>query len=85
VSVAQQPIVVAPVKFKDVGMAYLLWFFLGAIGVHKFYLGRKGLGIAYSLTVGFVGFGLLYDLFTLPSQVRRANEEIARQANITFG
>ncbi|GAA0449633.1 NINE protein [Actinoplanes hulinensis] len=58
---------------KQVGIAYVLWFFFGAIGVHKFYLGKTGLGIAYIFTLGFLGFGLLYDLFTLPGQVRKAN------------
>jgi TM2 domain-containing membrane protein YozV len=58
---------------KSVGVAYVLWFFLGVIGVHKFYLGKTGIGISYIFTLGWVGIGLLIDLFTLPSQVRRAN------------
>ncbi len=31
---------------KSVAVAYLLWFFLGSLGIHKFYLGetkREGL------------------------------------------
>ncbi|TDQ51629.1 TM2 domain-containing protein [Actinorugispora endophytica] len=63
----------SPANGKSVGVAYVLWFFLGALGIHKFYLGKTGLGIAYIFTLGFLGFGLLYDLFTLPSQVRAAN------------
>ncbi|MEV0895874.1 NINE protein [Actinoplanes sp. NPDC049802] len=58
---------------KQVGIAYVLWFFFGALGVHKFYLGKIGMGIAYIFTVGFLGIGLLIDLFTLPKQVRAAN------------
>lgn len=58
---------------KSTGIAYLLWFFLGALGVHKFYLGKVGMGIAYFFTLGFLGIGLLIDLFTLPKQVRDAN------------
>jgi hypothetical protein len=58
---------------KSTGTAYLLWFFLGALGVHKFYLGKVGIGIAYFFTLGFLGIGLLIDLFTLPKQVRDAN------------
>ena len=27
-------------------MAYLLWFFLGLFGVHRFYLGKFGSGFA---------------------------------------
>lgn len=58
---------------KDVGVTYLLWFFLGALGAHKFYLGRPGMAVAYIFTLGFLGIGLLIDLFTIPSQVRLAN------------
>ncbi|MBB3608192.1 TM2 domain-containing protein [Rhizobium sp. BK602] len=31
---------------KSVGAAYLLWFFLGYFGAHRFYLGRVGSGAA---------------------------------------
>lgn len=58
---------------KSVGVAYVLWFFLGVIGVHKFYLGKTGIGISYIFTLGWLGIGLIIDLFTLPSQVRKAN------------
>lgn len=63
----------APAGGKSVGVAYVLWFFLGVIGVHQFYLGKTGRGISYIFTLGWVGIGLLIDLFTLPSQVRKAN------------
>lgn len=58
---------------KSTGIAYLLWFFVGALGVHKFYLGKVGMGIAYIFTLGFLTIGLWMDLFTLPRQVRQAN------------
>lgn len=67
------PIPVATRSEKDVGIAYVLWLFLGLVGGHKFYLGRIGIGVAYLLTLGFLGLGVLIDLFTLPSQVRREN------------
>ena len=53
--------------------AYLLWWFLGALGAHKFYLGKTGMGILYIFTVGLFGIGLLVDLFTLGSQVDEYN------------
>ena len=38
----------------------LLWFFLGGIGGHKFYIGRNDLGIAYllSMTIGWLLFAI---------------------------
>ena len=52
---------------KSPAAAYLLWFFLGWAGIHRFYLGRMGSGLAMlllnvigGLTVVFiVGFFLL--------------------------
>ena len=32
---------------KEAGIAYLLWFFLGGLGVHKFYLNKIGIGLLY--------------------------------------
>ena len=63
-------------KVKETWVAYVLWFFLGFLGVHKFYLGKIGWGILYLLTCGIFGIGWFIDLFTLPWQVRRANEEM---------
>ncbi len=54
---------------KSKFIAYLLWLFFGALGLHRFYLGKIGTGILYLLTLGLCGIGLIYDLFTLGSQV----------------
>jgi hypothetical protein len=64
-----------PAKEKETAIAYVLWFFLGALGVHHFYLGKIGRGIGYLLTVGWLTIGLWIDLFTLPSQVRQVNTQ----------
>lgn len=63
------------VTLKQTPIAYVLWFFLGVLGVHHFYLGKIGRGILYLLTVGVFGIGLLIDLFTLPAQVRAVNAQ----------
>jgi TM2 domain-containing membrane protein YozV len=54
---------------KSKGIAYLLWFFLGVFGVHKFYLEKITVGIIYLLTGGLFLIGWIYDLFTLGNQV----------------
>jgi TM2 domain-containing membrane protein YozV len=61
------------IKERELWVAYLLWFFLGLIGVHKFYVGKIGMGILYIFTGGIFMIGWLIDLFTLPSQVRKYN------------
>ena len=61
---------------KQTWIAYFLFFPFGIVGGHKFYLGKIGMGIVYILTMGLFGIGLLIDLFTIPEQVRRANEEL---------
>jgi TM2 domain-containing membrane protein YozV len=63
-------------KEREIWVAYLLWFLLGIIGVHKFYLGKMGWGILYIFTGGLFLIGWLVDIFTLPAQVRRYNEQI---------
>ena len=54
---------------KRVWIAYLLWFFFGFLGIHKFYLDKIALGVIYIFTGGLFFFGWFVDLFTLPSQV----------------
>ena len=61
---------------KDVGIAYLLWFFLGLFSGHRFYLGRAGSAVAQILTLGGLGIWLLADLFLIPKMVREYNESI---------
>jgi len=123
------------VPIKSTGVAYLLWFFFGGIGAHKFYLGRPGVGALYIgmfvlfwtglLTLlgiameardavlavqqgnhsspGLIGpraaalgmlapgmivplsLALLYDLITMPAQVRAANARLGADGQQTFG
>lgn len=52
--------------------AYLLWFFLGFVSAHRFYLGRIGSAIL-QLVLNFMLVGLIWlliDLFLIPRMVR---------------
>lgn len=50
---------------KDPLVELLLSFFLGGLGIHKFYMGQMGLGILYLLTCGLLGIGSLVDFIQL--------------------
>lgn len=63
---------------KSKSTAYLLWFFLGLFGAHKFYLNKTGMGVLYFFTAGIFGIGWFIDLFTLGSQVDIYNSMFAR-------
>jgi len=70
-------------------IAYLLWFFLGTLGAHRFYAGRTGSAIAillltlFSIPLSIVGIGLLglvlvgiwvlLDAFLIPDMIRSHN------------
>lgn len=62
----------------SIGIAYLLWLIsgFGALGFHRFYLGKIGTGLLFIFTGGLFGVGSLYDLITLPIQVREANLQL---------
>ena len=51
-------------------IAYLIWFFLGLFGGHRFYFGHFGLGVLYFLTGGFFIIGWIVDLFLIGDLVR---------------
>ncbi|MFG6138731.1 MULTISPECIES: NINE protein [Halomonas] len=50
-------------------LAWLLLTFLGAFGVHRFYLGKWVSGLIYLCTLGLFGLGVLYDFWTLNDQI----------------
>lgn len=72
---------------KSAGVAYLLWFFTGYLGGHRFYLGRIGSAIgmialflvgavsAYFVVGLFLLLGLaiwsLVDAFLIPGMIRQ--------------
>lgn len=69
---------------KSVGAAYVLWFFLGGFGAHRFYLGKIGTGVAQLLLLLlgwlplFLGWAVLgiwwiIDAFLIPDIIRQDN------------
>jgi TM2 domain-containing membrane protein YozV len=78
---------------KSVGVAYLLWFFVGYLGGHRFYVGKTGTAIIQLLlsivgactamfgiglfVIGCVGLWILIDAFLLPGIVRSHNVSLA--------
>jgi predicted transcriptional regulator/TM2 domain-containing membrane protein YozV len=63
------------VAMYSVGTAYLFWLLsgFGALGFHRFYLGKIPTGLLWMCTGGLGMIGSIFDFFTLPSQVRQAN------------
>lgn len=78
---------------KSVAAAYVLWFFLGMFGAHRFYCGATGSGAAIlvltmaSLVLSVVGIGLvlilvpavwvMVDAFLIPAMIREHNTRLA--------
>lgn len=53
----------------------LLTIVLGWLGVHRFYVGRPLSGIAWLLTIGFLGVGVIYDLILIATGEFRDGEQ----------
>ncbi|XP_038049045.1 dnaJ homolog subfamily C member 22-like [Patiria miniata] len=57
-------------------VAYVLWLFLGWLGVHHFYLGRDRQAFVWWSTCGGIfGLGWFRDIWRIPSYVDAANRE----------
>ena len=83
---------------KSVGVAYVLWFFFGGLGGHRFYLKQTGTAIAMLLIclvsiplsfllIGYVGFLIvgiwaLVDAFLIPGMARDYNNRLISDLNM---
>ena len=59
--------------YIDYTAAWILLTFLGMFGIHRMYLGKWPSGLLYLVTCGLLGFGVLYDFWTLNEQVSAIN------------
>lgn len=57
----------------DYSVAWILLTFVGVLGIHRFYLGKWGTGLLYLVTLGLFGIGLIYDFWSLNSQISELN------------
>jgi TM2 domain-containing membrane protein YozV len=57
----------------DYSLAWVLLRFLGLFGIHRLYLGKWGTGILSLVTLGLCGIGLIYDFWTVNSQISELN------------
>ena len=57
----------------DYSLGWILLTFLGLFGIHRFYMGKWGTGLLYLVTLGLFGIGILYDYWTLNTQISERN------------
>jgi TM2 domain-containing membrane protein YozV len=55
----------AEVSEKKRVVALLLCFFLGGLGVHRFYVGKAGTGVLQIVTLGGLGIWVLIDFIMI--------------------
>jgi TM2 domain-containing membrane protein YozV len=67
---ADRRFVAGPINYS---VAWILLTFLGFFGIHRFYMGKWVTGLLYLLTVGLFGLGILYDYWTLNTQISELN------------
>ncbi len=60
---------------KSKTVALLLWFFLGWLSAHRFYVGKTGTGILYLVTGQIAGIGWIVDLFLIGVMVDNYNNK----------
>lgn len=62
---ARVPAAQRPTSPKSKAVVLPLCIFLGVLGVHRYYVGKIGTGVIWTLTAGFFGIGWIVDIFTV--------------------
>jgi len=57
----------------DYSVAWLLLTFAGVLGIHRFYQGKILTGLLYLFTGGLLVVGVIYDFWTLNTQISEQN------------
>ena len=70
---------------KSPGVAYALWFFLGAVGGHRFYAGDTGYALGLLFTLGGFGVWALIDVFFIGRRIREINQQTQHQIFTKYG
>ena len=63
------------VSQKGSGATFLLWFFFGVAGIHRFYLGHYFYGFILLITLGGLGILWLIDFFLIWEAVDKVNHQ----------
>ncbi len=58
----------------DYTIAWVLLTFVGIFGIHRFYQQKWLSGALYLVSGGLIGFGVVYDFWTLNDQISLENE-----------
>ncbi len=61
----------------DSSLMWILWFFTGLFGGHRYYLGNIGIGILQTLTAGGLGFWWVLDALLITRRKRAVNNQTA--------
>jgi hypothetical protein len=72
---------------RKLWVAYVLWCgtFLGLAGMHRYYLGRVGTGVLYTLSWGLFGVGTIVDFFRMQRLVDEANLRERYRGALDYG
>ena len=57
-------------------VAFLLCIFFGALGIHRFYVGKIITGILWLVTIGLFGFGVIIDMIFIVTGKFKDNNEL---------
>ena len=66
-----------PPSTHSMAVGYLLWFFGGILGAHRFYYGKPVTGTIWFFTGGLLLIGWIIDFFLIPDMDRQADRRYA--------